>query len=108
MNGFLCLRNGCRGIVTDDVCNKCGPRPRLRDGRPSAHKRGYGKQWQKVSKIMRRSQPLCIDCLKAGRVTPAAGVHHKQKLRDAPELAFDEENLEPLCAGCHAKKDKGN
>jgi 5-methylcytosine-specific restriction endonuclease McrA len=34
-------------------------------------------------------------------VVAATDVHHKKKLRDAPERKYDESNLMALCGGCH-------
>jgi 5-methylcytosine-specific restriction endonuclease McrA len=34
-------------------------------------------------------------------VVESREVHHRIPLRDAPELAFDPENLQALCARCH-------
>jgi 5-methylcytosine-specific restriction endonuclease McrA len=43
-----------------------------------------------------------MDCLPI--VTAATDVHHKQKLRDRPELKYEEENLMGLCKACHDKR----
>lgn len=32
---------------------------------------------------------------------PASTVHHRKYLRMHPELALDEDNLEPICEKCH-------
>jgi 5-methylcytosine-specific restriction protein A len=45
--------------------------------------------------------PLCLDCLAAGRVTPATDVHHVKPLRTHPHLRLDPSNLRALCAPCH-------
>ncbi|MBP9988105.1 MAG: HNH endonuclease [Ruminococcus sp.] len=45
----------------------------------------------------------CQECKKNGKVVTAKVVHHKKHLRKFPELAFDDDNLEPVCADCHNK-----
>lgn len=71
----------------------------------------YGtKQWKKLSKAYLMMHPLCEECLKAGKVTPAAHVHHIVSFMTATdelkrlELALDADNLEALCVECHTAK----
>jgi 5-methylcytosine-specific restriction endonuclease McrA len=45
-----------------------------------------------------------VDCEQEGIVTAASDVHHKDKLSDAPERKYDEDNLMPLCKGHHDKR----
>lgn len=53
------------------------------------------------------SQPLCEDCLRAGRTRVAEEVHHERPVesgRDAQEmriLAYSFDNLVSLCRECH-------
>ena len=63
--------------------------------------------WQLLRRRKIASQPLCEDCLAAGRVTPAEEVHHvipvergrtPQEMRS---LAYDFGNLVSLCRSCH-------
>lgn len=52
--------------------------------------------------------PLCEDCTAIGIVGAATDVHHKQKLRDRPDLKYEESNLMPLCKMHHDKRtDRG-
>lgn len=66
------------------------------------------KEWKALRLSVLRDTPLCYDCLKAGRITPAEEVHHiKSFMRyDANdprriELAYDKNNLVALCRMCH-------
>jgi 5-methylcytosine-specific restriction protein A len=65
-------------------------------------------RWQKVRARVLSRQPLCADPsgmhAASGRVTPAVEVDHIVGLRERPELAFDEANLQGLCTTCHARK----
>ena len=45
-------------------------------------------------------EPLCRECAKEGRVTPAAEVDHI----DGNARNLWRENLQPLCKPCHSKK----
>jgi 5-methylcytosine-specific restriction protein A len=78
------------------------PKQRQRDTRQHAAARGYDYQWQKFRESYLAQHPLCMDCLPI--VTAATDVHHKQKLRDRPELKYEEGNLMPLCKACHDKR----
>lgn len=48
----------------------------------------------------RRDGWACIVCGARHRLE----VHHKEPVRDRPDLAFDLENLVVLCGSCHAKE----
>ena len=63
--------------------------------------------WQNIQRIaMQRDRFLCVECMKAGRITPAALVHHikpitRQNIND-PEITLNLDNLEAVCVQCHA------
>jgi len=48
-----------------------------------------------------RDEPWCRYCRAAGDLTPAEVVDHIEPVRDAPDRAFDPENLQGLCKHCH-------
>lgn len=48
----------------------------------------------------RRDGWQCVQCGARGRLE----VDHILPVRDRPDLAFDLDNLQPLCASCHGKK----
>lgn len=54
---------------------------------------------------------LCERCLEAGRISPAAVVHHKIYISPAnisnPKITLDHNNLEALCWACHEQEHKG-
>lgn len=72
--------------------------------RESASKRGYDRAWQKTRERVLASRPLCEDCAAEGIVAPATELHHLVKIRVAPELRHDANNLLALCAECHARR----
>lgn len=78
------------------------------DKRASASERGYDYRWSQFSKFYRGRHPLCVDCLKGGRVKPSAEVHHIKKLSEFPDLKYEDSNLMALCGQCHkARTAKG-
>jgi 5-methylcytosine-specific restriction endonuclease McrA len=52
---------------------------------------------------LRRDDYRCRSCAARGRLE----VDHVRPVRDAPELAFDLDNLQCLCGPCHARKTRG-
>jgi 5-methylcytosine-specific restriction endonuclease McrA len=64
--------------------------------------------WRKLRMMHLKSHPLCEECLKNnGKVTPADSVHHIQSPfrgnKVNYDLFYDPNNLESICAECHAK-----
>jgi 5-methylcytosine-specific restriction protein A len=58
--------------------------------------------WRKVSRMQRQRQPLCEQCLQAGRLTAAELVHHKVPITKATRhLMYDISILQSLCRQCH-------
>jgi len=72
--------------------------------RESAARRGYDRGWRATRLRVLAARPLCEDCAEAGLVTPASEVHHRVKIRVAPERKHDAANLIALCAECHAAR----
>ena len=66
----------------------------------------YGsRKWKRCRKNYLSLHPVCEQCEKLGRITPAKIVHHKiyldtQSYKD-PEVALNFDNLESLCFDCH-------
>ena len=64
------------------------------------------KAWQAVrDTAIRRDNFLCVDCLAAGKITPAEEVHHivpltPQNITD-PAVTLSLDNLVSLCRECH-------
>lgn len=62
----------------------------------------YGTaRWQQMRVHQLSSEPLCRFCLDAERVTEAEVVDHIKRHSGSPELFWDVENLQSLCAQCH-------
>ena len=61
-------------------------------------------QWQALRRQQLTLQPLCAECLKAGRYTLAYEVDHITPHRNDEALFYDHTNLQSLCHSCHAIK----
>ena len=54
-------------------------------------------RWKKLSKMIKSHYPVCSWCQK--KLT--FEVHHIKPVSDFPDLAFNVDNLLPLCTKCH-------
>lgn len=78
-------------------------------GRGTAHERGYDARWQRARATYLLSHPLCAECMRHGRLTPARVVDHIVPHRGDQHLFWDESNWQALCDftsphDCHGKK----
>jgi 5-methylcytosine-specific restriction endonuclease McrA len=80
------------------------PKLTLDHRRGTAHQRGYGRAWQRISIRYRRLHPFCEWCLQEGREALTALVDHMIPVVDRPELLLEWENLFALCPICHGRK----
>lgn len=74
---------------------------RLRGG---ADARGYNARWRKARLLYLQRHPLCVECQREGKLTPATVVDHILPHRGDQRLFWDEKNWQPLCKDCHDKK----
>lgn len=59
------------------------------------------KRWRVLRMaIVERDGFACVSCGATGRLE----VDHITPVRDAPDRAFDPDNLQSLCASCHTRK----
>ena len=99
--------------------NKLPPKPKstfhndtpMRELRQKAYNT---KEWKALRLSFLIQHPLCAECLKEGKVTPADQVHHRAspfaKGQINYALLLDENNLESICAYHHAmehQKERG-
>ena len=74
---------------------------RMRGG---ADARGYNAEWRRARKAFLQKHPLCSECRKVGKLTPATVVDHIIPHRGDRKLFWDENNWQPLCKSCHDQK----
>ncbi len=55
------------------------------------------KAWKIVRQAALAKNPICEIC----RRKPATVVHHLIRLKERPDLALEEANLQTACASCH-------
>ncbi len=80
----------------------------LRKGLLKAIKQGNtrkfykSKEWRhKRQVILQRDNKECQKCKRRGGYSKAETVHHIKHLKNHPELALTDSNLESLCNKCH-------
>lgn len=61
-------------------------------------------RWRTLRVHILDRDPFCVRCLRAEPPlrTPSTTVNHIKKARDFPEMFFDDNNLEGVCAPCHS------
>ena len=77
--------------------------------RPSAALRGYGYWWSNAKKTgvrdrFLRRNPLCAECMRAGRTVAATVVDHVVPHKGDRRLMRDIGNMQSLCDSCHNAK----
>ena len=86
------------------------PRPSSRRDRVGQPHRGgndpkYNNvRWATLSRAIRTREPLCRVCSRDNRVTGARLVDHIRPDRLFDIDFYDQNNLQPMCNSCHAKK----
>ncbi len=61
----------------------------------------YGRRWRKLREQFLAENPLCVFCIDENKVSAATELDHIQKHGGDPELFYDVENLQGLCAHHH-------
>lgn len=73
------------------------------------HKYYNSNTWRKLRHAYLVEHPLCEECIKSGKVTPAEEVHHIKPIStgktdlEMMSIAYDSNNLMSLCQSCHKK-----
>ncbi len=101
-----CRHPGCPELTDGRYCEKHQKemdREYNRASRPYKHLYNSSR-WRRLRKHVLNKQPLCVECMKAKRLTPATVVDHIKPHEGDSTLFFDEENLQPLCKPCHDRK----
>jgi 5-methylcytosine-specific restriction protein A len=65
-----------------------------------------GSSWRRTRAAFLSAHPLCLDCEAKGLLTAATIPHHDKERLARPDLAFDFDNLVPLCSPCHTARHK--
>ena len=99
-----CSYPGC-GRLTDrrycDEHKQIAERQYNRYQRDPDTSQRYGRAWRRIRAQYIQAHPLCEQCEKEGRLTPAEEVHHILPLANGG--THDEMYLMALCKGCHSR-----
>lgn len=72
-------------------------------GRADDHGFYASARWRAVRLLVLERDPLCVECLRFERITPAVDVDHIQERLQRPDLAYELSNLRGLCHSCHSR-----
>lgn len=62
--------------------------------------------WRRLRAAHLAANPLCEPCLAQDKLVEATIVHHVKERLDAPDEAFDSDNLQSICSPCHTAHHK--
>ena len=99
-----CAFPGCPNLSDDQYCEqhrRLARRQYDRYERAPHTASKYGRAWHRIRARYVATHPLCEQCLKEGRITPVAEVHHIVPISKGGTHA--EDNLMSLCQSCHNK-----
>lgn len=99
-----CAYPGCPRLTEKRYCEeheKLVNQQYEKYGRSKEEKKRYGSRWQKIRDAYIHAHPMCEQCLKEGRLTPASEVHHIVPLGHGGTHDFS--NLMSLCKPCHSR-----
>ena len=97
-----CAVPGCPNLTERKYCEAHADRQRQDNRRPQNDI--YNRRWRKVSKLFLAAHPLCVECQRQGKLTPATVVDHIVPHRGDPQRFWDENNWQGLCKPCHDRK----
>ena len=98
-----CAYPGCPALVAGRFCEahaQADARAYTRYRRDPETDRRYGRAWRRIRVAYIAAHPLCEECQRAGRLTPAREVHHILPLSQGGDHSLD--NLMALCKSCHS------
>ena len=100
-----CAYPGCGRLAVRE--QYCAEHQKVMDKRynqyerdPASNKR-YGRSWKRIRDRYIKAHPLCEECQKQGKLTPAEEVHHILPLSKGGNS--NAENLMSLCKACHSR-----
>jgi len=79
-------------------------KPKYERGKSREYQHLYNYRWMKYSKARLRRYPLCVECLKQGKTTPATVTDHIKPHKGSRHLFWDYKNHASMCKTCHDKK----
>jgi 5-methylcytosine-specific restriction protein A len=99
-----CSYPGCPELTDDRYCEQHQSLVNKQYNKyqrdPESNKR-YGRSWKRIRDRYIKTHPLCEECQRQGRLTPAEEVHHIIPLANGG--SNNKENLMSLCKSCHSR-----
>lgn len=97
---YPCRHGACAALL--DYPGYCEKHARSWEKRADSPKRITGRRLQKMREQLFRDHPLCAECLRHGRITPATQRDHIVPLTEGG--TDDTSNEQGLCDDCHEVK----
>jgi 5-methylcytosine-specific restriction protein A len=72
--------------------------------RAADHRFYNSTAWRRVRAVVLARDPVCVLCLKLGRVTISTIADHIKERKAHPELALDADNCRGTCSPCHSQR----
>ncbi len=89
----MCSYPGCPELTEGRYCEKHQKEETKKYNRSRKYKKLYNSiRWKRLRKKVLLRQPLCVECQKAGRLTPATVVDHIKPHRGNEDLFWDEKD----------------
>lgn len=98
-----CSHPGCPNLTDGRFCEEHARLENKRYekyDRDPAVRRRYGRAWKRIRDRYITAHPMCEECVRHGKLTPAEEVHHILPLSRGGN--HNEENLMSLCKSCHS------
>lgn len=97
-----CSINDCPELTNGRYCEKHQKEVdrQYNQERQPLMKRRYNRAWKRIRDRYIKFHPLCEECLKNKKTTPANEVHHIKPLSKGGDSS--DENLMSLCTSCHS------
>ena len=98
-----CSALGCPKLTHKRFCNAHAKKESQRYehyDRDPAKRTRYGWSWRRIRGRQLATHPLCEQCRKIDKITPAREVHHIKPLSKGG--SNDPDNLMSLCTSCHS------
>ncbi|GEO27037.1 hypothetical protein AAC03nite_28220 [Alicyclobacillus acidoterrestris] len=100
-----CSKPGCAALTRERYCDDHKQDAWKYDTeRKSSAQRGYDSRWRKARLAYLKKHPLCVECEREGRLTPATVVDHIVPHKGDKALFWDSANWQPMCKPHHDAK----
>ena len=90
------------------IKGSCGCVTRQPVGLKTTTERGYGYDWQKLSRAYRVENPFCEVCLEKGKFSGVEEVHHRIAISVDRSQRLSYDNLQSVCVACHKEIEGGS